>query len=85
LPVCPLCNSLAKMKKACPVCGGTMSDEGVIQDFYDNYSPYLDMNIYEDGYRCHDEKNCVHVFSCRHCRAGVSVAVCRIDENDLED
>ena len=54
MPVCPVCNGLASVQKICPRCGRMMFDAGLLQDYYDNYSAYLEQDLYEDGYRCYN-------------------------------
>jgi len=65
--VCPVCNSLTVVKKSCPNCGRLMSDAGRIYDYYDDYSPYLAQDIYQDGYSGNDGNCCVHLFACPYC------------------
>lgn len=64
--VCPVCNSLTTVIKICPNCGRQMADAGKIQDYLDDYSPYLAQDIYQDsGFDGSDQ--CVHLFACPHC------------------
>lgn len=44
-----------------------MVDAGKIQDYYDDYSPYLAQDIYQDGYDSNDSEQCVHLFACPNC------------------
>lgn len=83
MTVCILCNSLAEAEKRCPLCGSLMLDSGTVQDYYDNYSPYLDREIYEDGYKCYGEANCTHLFSCPKCGYNSYLAVPKIAEDRL--
>lgn len=85
MALCMLCNSLASVEKSCPMCGGPMVDAGLFQDYYDNYSAYLEQGIYEDGYRCYDESFCVHLFTCPQCHYDVSLRFKRIEEERLMD
>lgn len=85
MAVCMLCNSLASVEISCPECGSHMADSGVIQDYYDNYSAYLEQDIYEDGYRCISGSFCVHLFTCPGCHYDVSVKLKRIEEERLMD
>lgn len=64
MPVCPVCNSLVEEIKICPNCGRQMADAGKIQDYYDDYSPYLAQDIYQDNV---DSDHCVHLFACPYC------------------
>lgn len=64
--VCPLCNALTSYVIYCERCNGTMKDGGRIQDFYDDYSPYLSYALTNlmDG----EPKNiCQHLFTCKNC------------------
>lgn len=81
--VCLLCNGLAAIEKKCPACGCEMLDAGLLQDYYDNYSAYLEQDIYEDGYRSYDEAHCVHLFTCPHCHFDMSFVIDRVDEDFL--
>ncbi|MDD2554581.1 MAG: hypothetical protein PHP51_08420 [Desulfotomaculaceae bacterium] len=60
-----------------------MLDRGLLQDFYDNYSAYLDRNVYEDGYMFNDEDYCIHFFNCPKCQTSVNLAVKKVDEDRL--
>lgn len=83
LSVCMVCNSLASVEKSCPKCGIPMVDAGLIQDYYDNYSAYLEQDIYEDGYRSYGESFCVHLFACPRCHYDVSLKFKRFEEESL--
>ncbi len=83
--VCPLCNGLAAIEKKCPGCAQAMSDAGVIQDYYDNYSPYEEREFYEDGYRCHDGGYCTHLFCCPDCHIDLSLSIQTVGEEQLLD
>ena len=85
MPVCPVCNGLAGADKKCPVCGRPMVDGGVLRDYYDNYSAYLEQDLYEDGYRCCDDSHCVHLFACPHCRYDTCLRFKRLAEEQLMD
>ncbi|MEG6513916.1 hypothetical protein [Desulforamulus ruminis] len=65
--LCILCNRLYKLEINCPACGRSLQDLGVVQDFYDPYSPYEDQRIYQDGYRGYTEDCCVHMLYCSDC------------------
>ncbi|BAF59913.1 MAG: hypothetical protein HPY89_05650 [Pelotomaculum sp.] len=67
MAVCPVCNGMTGVEKKCPECGREMLDAGVIQDYYDPYSAYLEQGIYEDGYGCNNGRHCVHLFACPEC------------------
>lgn len=65
--ICPACNGLTEITQKCITCGSEMSDAGVISDFYDSYSAYLDSSVYADGYREHGAEHCLHLVSCPGC------------------
>lgn len=68
--ICPNCNGFETAKFQCPNCGATMDDSGRIMDFYDDYSPYMEIDELklEDGYPNTFSKNqCPHLMSCLHC------------------
>lgn len=83
--VCPVCNGLAAVEKKCPACGEDMRDAGVIQDFYDDYSAYLEQDIYEDGYRFYDDDTCVHLFACPRCHYDTCIKFERVSGENLLD
>lgn len=60
--VCPICNGLADYTIKCPDCGNRMEARGAIQDYFDDYSPYLDKGITQqaDGV---EYNRCVHIFT----------------------
>lgn len=64
--LCPLCNGLSKTNKICSECGNLMEDRGRIQDYYDDYSPYLSYGITDvlDG---EPGDICQHIFNCPIC------------------
>lgn len=68
--ICPLCNGMQFDQVPCPACQGDMVDRGRYTDFFDDYSPYLDIDGMkkEDGI-LNDLQNhqCPHVFECLLC------------------
>ncbi|MGE8205104.1 hypothetical protein ACQKP0_11110 [Heyndrickxia sp. NPDC080065] len=67
---CTLCNGINDEVLLCPACDGIMQDQGRIYDFYENYSPYMDIDLVklEDGDPNSSKKNeCVHLFKCSSC------------------
>ncbi|KAB3529042.1 hypothetical protein [Alkaliphilus serpentinus] len=75
--VCPVCNCMASYLISCPDCGGPMEDSGVVQDFYDDYSPYLDRSITDkvDGAA---EDECMHLFYCPSCDSKQRLPIKRV-------
>lgn len=75
--VCPICNSLSSCIIKCQHCGEQMEDTGVIQNYFDEYSPYLSREITEklDGA---PEGSCTHLFLCNKCKYDKRVVIKRI-------
>lgn len=64
--LCPLCNGLIQYEKKCSKCMSYMMDRGRVQDYYDDYSPYLSYSITD----IMDEEPaniCQHIFACPVC------------------
>ncbi|WP_242837237.1 hypothetical protein [Alkaliphilus transvaalensis] len=72
--VCPICNGMNSYIVECPKCGGGMTARGAIQDYYDDYSPYLSKEITQqvDGVAHHC---CLHIFFCEKCGADQRVPI----------
>lgn len=64
---CLMCNGLVDISIPCNYCGGVLQDLGLLQDFYDPYSPYLDQKIYQDNYKQYNAHYCVHLLHCAGC------------------
>lgn len=70
MPICPLCNGLRVIHITCETCGIQMIENGRVMDYYDDYSPYMDIDLmkledgYKDSYRNH---KCPHFFRCPNC------------------
>lgn len=67
---CGLCNGVSVENWSCSICFGTLNDQGKIYDFYDDYSPYMeiDLNKLADGDPDSTHKpECVHLFVCDTC------------------
>ena len=50
--ICPLCNGLTELSLVCPNCSHFMQDQGRLADFFDDYSPYMPIDLMklEDGF-----------------------------------
>ncbi|SDK21363.1 hypothetical protein [Natronincola ferrireducens] len=75
--VCPICNSLASYIVKCPFCTSKMESQGAIQDYFDDYSPYLDKEITEklDGVA---SEQCLHIFFCPQCQKDKRIGIDKI-------
>lgn len=87
---CMWCNGISEEILICPTCEGFMLDQGRIYDYYDDYSPYMDIDLIklEDGDPNSSNKNeCVHLFKCSNCGMDIhrkTVWGSSIDEADKE-
>lgn len=81
--LCVLCNGLFTLTIICPRCGNNLTDLGLMQDFYDPYSAYLDQEIYEDGYKGYTEECCVHLLTCTSCSFKEYRAMKRLSEAEV--
>ena len=72
--LCPLCNGIIEYTKKCSKCGLDMEDKGRMQDYLDNYSPYLNYSITDmvDG---EGPNVCKHIFVCPICGISSSVNI----------
>lgn len=75
--VCPICNGLVTYDKNCPYCHEKMEAAAAIQDYFDDYSPYLDKEITAmmDGV---SDNQCLHIFYCPKCGKDQRVAIDKI-------
>ncbi|MBD8003762.1 hypothetical protein [Bacillus norwichensis] len=67
---CRLCNGISLETHTCSICMGILKDQGKIYDYYDDYSPYMeiDLNKLADGDPESSRKSeCVHLFICAIC------------------
>lgn len=83
MSVCPVCNGLHTVTKDCPRCGRQMYDAGLLQDYYDCYSAFLEQSLYEDGYRAYSHDYCVHLFACPHCHYDTDLRFRRLEQDEL--
>lgn len=69
--ICPVCNGFKTLQLTCQDCEGRLHDRGRIMDYYDDYSPYMDIDLmkmedgYTDSYRDH---KCPHLYQCSNCQ-----------------
>lgn len=66
MSICPLCNGLFNFSLPCPQCGHAMIDQGILENYFGPYSPYLDEDILDqnDGV---GPGQCIHLFVCPQC------------------
>ncbi|WP_246938898.1 hypothetical protein [Bacillus pinisoli] len=68
--VCPLCNGLEASTASCPKCERVMEDKGRVMDYFDDYSPYMEIDGMKqiDGYGQTLQLNqCPHLLFCSQC------------------
>ncbi|KLT19153.1 hypothetical protein [Neobacillus vireti] len=71
MSVCPVCNGFRDVYLLCAYCSEPMLESGRIMDFYDNYSPYMEIDLMkmEDGYPdTNSGHKCPHLYRCPSCQ-----------------
>jgi len=71
MSICPICNGLREVDLQCTQCGKQMVDSGRLMDFYDDYSPYMEIDLMkmEDGYSdTNSGQKCPHLYTCPTCQ-----------------
>lgn len=70
MSICPICNGFQSLVLSCQKCSFQLVDEGKMSDFYDDYSPYMEIDLMklEDGYpENFATEKCVHLLRCSSC------------------
>jgi hypothetical protein len=70
MSICPICNGLREMYLLCTHCGEQMVDSGRLIDFFDDYSPYMEIDLMkmEDGFPdTNSGQKCPHLYTCPSC------------------
>ena len=72
--VCPICNAISTYLLKCSQCGHQMENMGALQDYFDDYSPYLPLDLTQ---RVDDapDNNCVHLFYCENCNNDKRISI----------
>ncbi|WP_449620485.1 hypothetical protein [Robertmurraya sp. Marseille-Q9965] len=68
--ICPICNGFKELHKECQTCGTSLEDSGRVMDYYDDYSPYMPIDLMklEDGYpNDYENHQCPHLLKCPQC------------------
>jgi hypothetical protein len=68
--ICPLCNGFTASTTNCSSCHGIMEDKGRIIDYFDDYSPYMEIEDMKklDGYgQTFQGHECAHLLFCPLC------------------
>lgn len=79
---CPVCNGLREAERLCPACGDKMEDTGRLEDTFDDYSPYREIDDVRmtNGYSDLEQNVCMHLFVCTRCGRE---AVHSVEEGEL--
>ncbi|MDX8363350.1 hypothetical protein [Cytobacillus sp. IB215316] len=83
--MCPLCNGLGNFSVNCPVCGEGSEDRGRVMDYYDDYSPYMEIDHLKrnDGYGTTlSNHECPHILFCATCQHEF-VSLIKEQENNI--
>lgn len=81
MSMCPYCNALATLSVACPNCHTIADDQGMLANFYSDYSPYRerdDINM-SNGFDDVQNHQCVHLLYCPGCQHEFTYSVNEID------
>lgn len=67
--LCPVCNGLESINKACPQCRATSEDLGRMSDWFGPYSPYREIDDLKMTNGCLDRTHhtCIHMCQCTVC------------------
>ena len=68
MAICPICNGLETIEFQCERCSQKMEDLGKISDYFDDYSPYMEIDWMrlEDGFPAITAKVNVFIFFIAH-------------------
>lgn len=66
---CPVCNGFREEIAACRLCGHKMEDTGRLENAFDDYSPYRDIEHLRmtNAYLDLQAGECLHLFICQRC------------------
>ncbi len=75
--MCPVCNGFAPFRVNCPNCRTLLTDQGIWQNYFDDYSPYLDIEDmkFVNGFDDAAQHQCIHFASCPQCGEAVLAAI----------
>ena len=74
--MCPVCNGLTQLQAICSICYQPMIDLGRETDFWDDYSPYREIQHLLMGMNTTENKTvCLHLAHCPFCDHEQTVAV----------
>ncbi|WP_456276061.1 hypothetical protein [Bacillus sp. AK128] len=68
--ICPLCNGFKVSETTCQHCKNVMEDKGRVMDYFDDYSPYMEIDGMKklDGFeQTYIQQQCPHYLYCNHC------------------
>jgi hypothetical protein len=67
MQLCPLCNGLYEQEVYCPSCTAKLQDGGMLENYYEPYSPYLPGEILDQADGVLSQEKCIHLFYCPNC------------------
>ncbi|MEW9051321.1 MAG: hypothetical protein AB2392_09215 [Neobacillus sp.] len=71
MSICPICNGFREVYSICSSCGSQMIESGRVMDYYDDYSPYMEIDLMKmfDGYQdTNSGHKCPHLYRCPTCQ-----------------
>jgi len=75
--LCPVCNGLKALEASCQYCQHFLDDYGRLEQTYDPYSPYREIDDLRmtNGYSDLQTHKCLHLASCPSCGKDHLIAV----------
>jgi hypothetical protein len=70
--ICPICNGFKASETTCAQCQSVMEDKGRVIDYFDDYSPYMEIDGMKkiDGYeQTFQQHQCAHLLYCNNCQS----------------
>ncbi|MNH31840.1 hypothetical protein D3C79_922400 [compost metagenome] len=79
--LCPVCNGMQDIERACPKCGGHADDCGRLSDYDGPYAPYdqIEHEPYFSGSVLQKQTCCKHVIYCSSCHYAVEAVVTALE------
>lgn len=67
--ICPVCNGLSSFQSTCPSCHHNLDDYGRIDQLWEPYAPYREIDDLKlsNGFDDVKSHECIHIASCPAC------------------
>ncbi|WP_170006609.1 hypothetical protein [Bacillus fonticola] len=64
---CPVCNGWWQLAIPCPNCTAPLQEGGRVADYFDDYSPYLSIEMTDGAETGKGRLSCKHYVYCQQC------------------